>query len=270
MSVLRGRPRWSAALVIAACAALGACNFNVSNRAEARDQWQRHYTLTQGGTFEIRNTNGLIRIEPGDGDAIDVTADRIVQAATDQAAKDGLAKFEFQENVTPNQITIDSSNKNMGLTIGLSRRVEYHIKLPRWTNIKLDTTNGDIEVAGPRLTGTFHAEATNGRIQATGLENSVTVETTNGAITLDVNKLGDSGITCDTTNGAISITVPNGVAARVSARVTNGTVSQDGLQIAVSEQSRHRLDGTLGGGGPLGGPMIKLETTNGRVQLKGK
>jgi hypothetical protein len=38
------------------------------------------------------------------------------------------------------------------------------------------------------------------------------------------------------------------------------------LTVAVAEQSRRRLDGTLGGGGPL----IRLETTNGAVQIRGK
>jgi len=39
-----------------------------------------------------------------------------------------------------------------------------------------------------------------------------------------------------------------------------------GWTVAVAEQSRRRLDGTLGGGGPL----IRLETTNGAVQIRGK
>ena len=57
-----------------------------------------------------------------------------------------------------------------------------------------------------------------------------------------------------------------GIKARLSARVTNGAIKADGLDVAVSEQSRRRLDGTIGGGGPL----IRLQTTNGAVQIRGK
>lgn len=255
-----------AALIAAAGVTFGACHVDLSNRAEARDQWQRHYTLSQGGTLEIRNTSGAIRIEGGADAGIDVTATRIVRAYNDEAAKDALAKFEIQEAVAPDRIAIDSSNRGAGLMINLQRQVEYHVRIPEWVNVKLNTTNGDVELSAEHLTGSFRAESTNGRIRARGLEGTATVETTNGSISLDVNKLGADGISCDTTNGGVTITVPAAIKARLSARVTNGAISTPGLELAVAEQSRHRLDGTLNGGGPI----IKIETTNGGIQIKAR
>jgi hypothetical protein len=242
------------------------CHVDLSNRAEARDQWQRHYTLSPGGTLEIRNTSGTIHIEQGTDSGIDVTATRLVRAFNDEAAKDALAKFEIQETVAPDRVAIDSSNRGAGLMINLQRQVEYHVRIPDWVNLRLDTTNGAIELSGDHLTGAVKAESTNGHVRAKGLEGNVSVETTNGTITLDVNKLGADGISCDTTNGAVSVTVPASARARVSARVTNGRITHEGLELAVAEQSRHRLDGTLNGGGP----GIKIETTNGSIQLRGK
>lgn len=242
---------------------LSACNVRLSMNAEARDQWQRHYTLALGGTLEIANTNGLIEIDSTDGTAVEVTADRVVQATTDQAAKDALAGFEIKETISPDHIVLDSASHG-GMTLNMSRRVEYHVRAPKSANVRLSTTNGDINLTGPSVSGTFHAEATNGRIRATGLENSVSATTTNGPITLDVAKLGEDGLSCETTNGTIALTLPPGLNARLSARVTNGQISQQGLNLAVSEQSRRRLDGTIGSGGPT----IKLETTNGRIQIK--
>lgn len=260
-----GRSVWVTTVTAASLLALGGCHLNLSNRAEARDQLTRHYTLAPGGTLEIRNTNGLIRIDATDGNAVDVTADRIVQAPTDQGAKDALAGYNIQETITPDRVVLDSANGGLNINlVPMSRRVEYHVRVPQWVNIKLVTTNGDIDMAGPRLTGTFQAEATNGRIKVVGIENSATVETTNGTISVDVTALKDGGVSLSTTNGAIMLTLPAAIKARLSARVTNGTINQSGLDIAVAEQSRHRLDGTIGGGGP----MIKLETTNGLVQIK--
>jgi len=83
-----------ALLLVLSAGVLNACNVNLSNRAEARDQWQRHYTVTPGATLDIRNTNGLIHIDATSGNTIDVTADRIVRAPDDDAAKSALAKFE--------------------------------------------------------------------------------------------------------------------------------------------------------------------------------
>ncbi len=245
--------------------ALAACNLQISTKAEARDQWHRRYTLAHGGTLEIRNTNGIIRLDAGDGPAIDVTADRVVQAATDQAAKEALAAFEIAETVAPDRVTLDSTTRNSGgnLFLNLNRRVEYHVTLPRDTNVRLETTNGDINLGGLHLTGTFRAETTNGRIRATGLENTVEAGTTNGTISLEIARLGENGVSCETTNGTVELAVPADVNARLSARVTNGAIRTDGLALNVSEQSRRRLDATLGSGGP----PIKLETTNGAIRV---
>jgi DUF4097 and DUF4098 domain-containing protein YvlB len=244
-------------------AALGACNLDISTKAEARDTWERHYTLSEHGTLEISNTNGLIRVEPGQGDKIDITADRIVQAPTDQAAKDALAAFEIHETVAPDHVALDSASRSgLNMTINMSRRVDYHVRLPRSASLRLQTTNGNIEVTGP-LGGSFRAESTNGNIQAAGLENGGRGSTTNGSISLALAGIGEDGVSCETTNGKIDVTLPAGLNARISARVTNGAIRADGLTMAVSEQSRRRLEATLG----AGGPSINLETTNGGIEI---
>ena len=263
------RLRHVSALVVAGGAVLVAgCNVQLSLGSEAKDQWQRHYTLARGGTLEIRNTNGLIHIEPGEGDAVDVTADRLVKASTDQAAKDGLAAFEIQESVSPDHILLDGTGRNGGINISfnMSRRIDYRVRVPEWANVVLTSTNGEIQV-GPKLTGTMRAETTNGRIKGTGLENSVKASTTNGTINLDVAKLGEDGISGETTNGTVDVTVPAASAARLSVRVTNGAIRTEGLNnLTYSEQSRRRVEATIGDGGPA----IKLETTNGAVTVRGR
>jgi DUF4097 and DUF4098 domain-containing protein YvlB len=231
---------------------------------EARDEWKRTYTLTPGASFEIKNTNGRIRITSVDGDTVEVKADRVVKAATDESAKEALKRLEIAESVSPKGVLIDGTNRNMGFTVGLQRRVDFDVRVPRWANVRLGSTNGDIEVSG--LKGAFHAETTNGGILGSALEGGATIETTNGEVQLDFAKLAESGVSCETTNGRISVTVPRDTRARISARVTNGDINTSDLQLAVTEQSRRRLDASIGGGGP----SIKLETTNGSIAIKGR
>ena len=259
-----GGVRASLLVLVAALAAASACGLNISSGVEARDVWKRTYTLSPGASFEIRNTNGRIHITPADGNTVELQADRIVKASTDESAKAALAKFEIGETVTPKSVVIDATSHPMGLTIGLSRRVDFDVRVPRWADVKLDATNGDIEVTG--LQGTLRAESTNGRIVGSSLEGGATVSTTNGVVNLDFSKLGDEGVSCETTNGTISVTVPRDAKARISARVMNGAINTSDLQLAVSEQSRRRLDASIGGGGP----SIRLETTNGAISIKGK
>jgi DUF4097 and DUF4098 domain-containing protein YvlB len=269
MSALDGRRRsWrpavSLAAVVAGLVSVGACGLDFSHDVEARDEWKRSYTLAKGASFEIKNTNGKIRIVPVDGEVAEVKVDRIVKAATEEAAKAALKEFAIAETASPTSVVLDAASRGMGFTIRLQRRADFEVRLPRWANVKLDATNGDIDVSG--IQGAFRAESTNGRIVGSALEGAATVETTNGVVNLDFAKLTDAGITCETTNGMINVSVPKDAGARISARVTNGAISTSDLQLSVAEQSRRRLDASIGGGGPA----IRLETTNGSIAIRGR
>jgi hypothetical protein len=240
-----------------------ACRFDFDTGAEARDEWKRTYTLAKDGSFELRNTNGRIQVQAADGDVVDVVATRIVKARTEEAAKDALTRFEIRENVSPSSVALDSTNKG-GLEIGMSRRVEYTVRVPKWAAVRVVSTNAEIDVTG--VGGALAIETTNGRVRGHALENSATVETTNGTVSLEFARLGQRGVTCDTTNGTIEVTLPPDTKASLSARVTNGAISTSNLDLAVVEKSRRRLDASIGGGGP----EIKLETTNGAIQIKGR
>ena len=217
-----------------------------------------------GGEFEIRNTNGKVHIQATDGETIEVTADRIVRASSDEAAKAELERLTIEESTTPKRVSLDATNKGLGFVFNLSRRVDFTVKVPRGTRVTLSQTNGEVEVTG--VTGLFKAESTNGRITASGLEEGAEVTTTNGAIRLEFAKLGAGGIRSETTNGTITVELPRDAAARISARVTNGGISTSDLPLTISEQSRRRLEATLG----TGGPSVKLETTNGAISINGR
>jgi hypothetical protein len=241
-----------------------ACNLNLSAGAEARDQWTRNYTLTEGGSLEIREPNGRIRVESVDGDKVEVVAERIVTATSDEAARDLLAKMEIAEEVAPNRIVLDGTRRSGTRILHGSRKVNYTVRVPRWTNLAIHTSNGAVDVAG--LGGSLRVEATNGTVHGRDLGSSAVIETTNGEVTLEFAKVGTQGISCESTNGTITVAVPRDAKASVSVRVTNGVVRQENLDLQVIEQSRRRLDATLNGGGP----EIRLSATNGAVTIQGR
>lgn len=248
-------------LLFATLTALAACNLQLSTDVEAKDEWTRTYSLTADGALSIKNGNGRIEVVGGDGPALTITAERIVKASTEEAAKEQLALLEMNESVTSDRVSLDSSTR--GLTVNVSRRVNYKVTMPRGASLTLVGSNGDIVVTG--VTGPFSAEASNGRITATGLEGSAKVSTINGVISLEFDRVAEGGITAETTNGTIVVSIPKTSNADLSARVTNGAISNEGLDVQVSEQSRRRLDGKIG----AGGPSIRLETTNGAITVKG-
>lgn len=252
-------------VIAAGCVVLGAgCGLQLSLNAEAHDQWKKTYKLAQGGTFEIHNTNGRMEIRTADTDTVDVVADRTVKAGSDEGAKDALRRMEIAETVSPDHILLDTTAKSMNMELNISKKVDFVVTLPRWATVKLVSTNGDIEVTD--LTGALTVQTTNGRVRATGLGTAARVESTNGAITLDFTAVAEPGITCETTNGAIRVTIPANSKANISARVSNGTIVTKGLNLSATEQSRRRVDASIGGGGPA----IRLTTTNGLVELAGR
>lgn len=240
------------------------CGIHLTPNVEARADWNRRYTLSRTGTVEIRATNGRIHVRPSDGDTVEVVATKIAKARDDAGAKELLEKIEIKETATADRIVLDSSNRGSGLEVGGSRQVDYVVKMPASASLTIATTNGEVDVEG--VGGAFTATSTNGRIRAAGIQNTARVETTNGEISLDVTKIGEGGVTCDTTNGVIEVSIPRSAKADLSARVTNGAIDFENLELAVKEKSRRRFDASIGGGGPA----IKLETTNGAINVRGR
>ncbi len=256
-------PRTSPALLLAAAIGLSAgCGIDLSAQAEARNEWKKTYAVEAGATLEIVNTNGRIEIAATDGDAIEVVAERVVKASTDDRAREVLDGFEIRETASANHVRLDS--RSTGMSLGINRMVHYTVKVPRSTNVRIDTTNGDVQVN--ELAGELRVEATNGRIVGNGLANGAEVDTTNGAVSLSFAKLGAQGIACETTNGAITVTLPPDADADLSARVTNGRVSVEGLDVDFTEESRRRMDGRLG----AGGTRVRLQTLNGEIRVRGR
>jgi hypothetical protein len=241
---------------------LAGCNLQLSTDVEARDEWTRSYQMSPTGSVTLKNGNGKIEVIGGDSSSVTIIAERIVKASTEAAAKEQLTLIEMKEDATNDHVTLDSSNR--GIQINVSRRINYKVTMPKGASLSLVSSNGDILVTN--VGGTFSADASNGRIVATSLQNGAKVSTTNGVIELTFDKVGDAGITAETTNGTITLAVPKATNADFSARITNGAISNEGLDLKVSEQSRRRLDGTLGSGGP----SIRLEATNGAITVKSR
>jgi len=249
-------------LMVTALSPLGGCNLELSTDVEAKDEWKRSYQLTPDGAVTLKNGNGKIEVTGSDGSTVNITAERIVKASTEAAAKEQLTLLEMKEDVAADRVSIDSSTR--GLTVNVSRRINYKVTMPKGASLSLVSSNGDILVTN--VGGMFSAEGSNGRITATSLQKGAKVTTTNGVIELTFDKVGDEGITAETTNGTITVAMPRTTNAELSARITNGAISNEGLDLKVSEQSRRRLDGTLG----TGGPSIRLEATNGAITIRGK
>lgn len=249
-------------LALLVCTLAGAaCNLQISTDVEAKDQWTRSYPISPTGTLSITSSNGQVTVEAADIQTIEISAERIVKAGTEEAANEQLKLIDMKEAVSADRVSLDSSTS--GLNIGISRRVNYTVKVPKTLAVTIESSNGEISVTG--ISGALRASASNGRITGVELSGSAKATTTNGVIALTMADVtGD--VTAETTNGQVTVTIPRATNATLSARVTNGGISHENLDLQITETSRRRLDGRLG----TGGPSIRVDTTNGAIRVIGR
>jgi len=241
-----------------------ACNLQFSTGVEAKDTWTRTYKVKEGATVELREPNGRIRVEAGDGSEVTINATKVAKGPSEEAAKAALADMAIKEVATADRVEIDSTSSSSGINFRLSKHVDYDVKMPRTGQLTIKSTNGEIKVIA--IAGLVKIEATNGDIELSGMEKGVDVDAVNGRVQVEMASVGDGGVRCKTTNGEIILTVPASAKATIAARVTNGEVRTENLTVQSTESSHRRLDGTIGGGGP----EIRLDTMNGEIRIIGK
>jgi hypothetical protein len=252
---------WAAVGLLAGGLGAAGCELAVGRwSAEQRGTWSRTYILSAEGRFELANTNGKIVVQPSSDDRVHVTAEKVGKGASEAAAREALEQIEILEQADGSVVRLETKLPHRGL-FGVHGEVSYTIQVPATIAVKVENTNGRIELAD--LRGPVDAETTNGAVRGRSLHGAVRASTTNGGINLDLAAVADAGVEVSTTNGRVELALPADAKATVSARCTNGGIKADGLSIETTESTRRHLEGRLNGGGP----RVWARTTNGAIRL---
>jgi DUF4097 and DUF4098 domain-containing protein YvlB len=230
-------------------------------RHSVKAEWRKTYSLDPGGRLEISNVNGRINVEPAEGRQVEVVAEKRGRGVSEDAAKQALDRIEIKEDVSSGSIKIETRTQRGSGPFSGSTEVYYSVRVPADAEVRFTTVNGGIEMA--RLTNRIKAETTNGGIVARDVSGAIDATTTNGGVEVDLTKVAGGGVTLGCTNGGIKVRLPADAAATISASVANGGINADGLKLETTETSRRTLEARLNGGGPL----IKIEGTNGGIRI---
>jgi len=134
-------------------------------------------------------------------------------------------------------------------------------------NVNFSTSNGGVHAEN--VEGAFEAQTSNGGIHAhlhdPASGQPIRLSTSNGDIDLQVDSLKQNDVIATTSNGPITVRMPASVGASLHASTnSNGSVRSDfDVLIRAGELSKHRMEGTIGSGGP----RIDLTTSNGNINL---
>jgi DUF4097 and DUF4098 domain-containing protein YvlB len=229
--------------------------------ASATDTWQRRYTLSANGRFELSNVNGAVEVTPSaDATSVEVVAERKAHASTEQAARDMLKSARIDEQASADAIKVSIPRQGGGMHVRRSLEVTFKVKVPKTVSLVVGTVNGEVHVTG--VQGAVKIRTTNGAISGEEIGGALDAGTTNGEIRVQVTTVQPDGIRLDTTNGAVDLRMPADAKATIAARWRNGGFDASGLK-PEGETDRHRYDGKLNGGGP----RIELSTTNGSIRI---
>jgi Putative adhesin len=225
-------------------------------------EWRKTYELASNGRLEISNVNGKIQVEPATGSAVEVVAEKVGRGATPDSAKAALNRIEISDEASKESVRVTTRlAQGGGWFGGGGSQVQYKVRIPAGLEARFTTVNGGVELAS--LSGRITAEATNGGVVARDVSGTIDASTTNGGVEVDLAAIDAGGAKLHCTNGGISLRLPADAKVTVSASITNGGIDAGGLPFETTESTRRRLEGRLNGGGP----MIRLEGTNGGITI---
>ena len=276
--------------LIPALVGLAGCELDgFGDTSRYHEDFHYNYPLKTGGRVVVETFNGGVEITPWDQENVDISGTRYARS------QDAIAEVKINIDHTSDSVSIRATrptarNGNYG--------ARFVIKVPRSAVLdRITTSNGGIsasDAVGPghfrtsnggihvngfkgelraetsngvveltNVDGAVDAHTSNGPIRGTGFRGALDVSTSNGGIDLTFDAGPVPAIRAHTSNSSITVRLPGTVNARLSASTSNGSISSDFEMLTRGEVSRHRMEGTLGSGGPL----IDLETSNGGIRI---
>ncbi|NNE08687.1 MAG: DUF4097 family beta strand repeat protein [Gemmatimonadetes bacterium] len=229
---------------------------------------------------EAETRNGFIHIRSGDEDSVAVEVIERVRKHTHEDAEKIADKVDLTIEAKGEVLVIKMDRSKLSGKEKSAYSASFTITLPSSMSVRVESSNGDIEVA--KVEGSVHASTSNGNVRMKGSGGDADLRTTNGDIYADL-AAGDvsmrttngsirlAGVRGDvkghTTNGSIQLVVDEESDFLVEASTTNGTiVPAIDTKRFVWEANRNRthLEGEYGSGRH----KVSLKTTNGSVRIE--
>jgi hypothetical protein len=253
--------------------AIGACAHRSHHEEKA---WSWRGELEPGALLTVHNTNGRVRVEPAQGNAVEVVAAtrwrgrraEPVRFVANRSGADATvcALWGKRGGECDAEDYRSSGRRSWWLRMFMPRAsvaVDFTVRVPRGVRVSANSINGPITIEG--VSSDIAAETVNGSIKAHTAGGAVDLQTVNGSITVAVDSIAGSGdISLETVNGSITAELPERLDARLEMSTVNGRVSSDFPLLVQGKLNPKEMRATIGSGGRL----LKMETVNGSATLK--
>ncbi|HYZ85600.1 MAG TPA: DUF4097 family beta strand repeat-containing protein [Bryobacteraceae bacterium] len=217
-------------------------------------------TMPAGGQLNIdAGKNGGVSVRGWTQNNVLVRAKVQTWAPTEAEAKSLVSQIRLE--TAGGQIRSDAPSFDSGRGYSVS----FEVFVPHNTNVGMQANNGGIHIEDVR--GDIHFDTRNGGVHLQRVAGDVRGQTTNGGLHIEL--MGDrwdgGELNARTTNGGVKLVVPENYSARLEVSTVNGGMNVD-IPLKVTGKLTRDLNVTLGNGGPL----IRLATTNGGINISRK
>lgn len=177
---------------------------------------------TKPGTLKIALPWADLKIEGTDGDEI-VVVSSLPRKGAAEVDKDGFRRLD-------EEVSFELVEKNNTAHLALAgdntwgaHGAEFTIKLPRQTNLSVQTrTGGDIEVA--QIDGDIDINTMNGEITLVDIGSSAVVNSMNGEIKASFRTAPTKPVSLSSMNGEVDLRLPTDTKANLRLRSHNGSI----------------------------------------------
>jgi hypothetical protein len=232
-------------------------------RGEFTEELHQTYALTQNGRVELDNINGAVHISTWDRNEVKVDAVKYANS------KERLDDAHIDIDSGKDYLSIRTKYRDHDLTFNWGSHnnpagVEYTLTVPREARLdEIKLINGSLDITGSA--GEVHASCINGKLEAHNLSGRADLSTVNGHLDARFDQLASSSVELHSVNGSVELTIPSDSKAEIEASTVSGGIENDfGLHVNHHNFVGHDLRGELGSGGP----RIKLENVNGRIEIR--
>jgi DUF4097 and DUF4098 domain-containing protein YvlB/predicted Ser/Thr protein kinase len=256
-----------------------------------------------GGTLTMNVDRGDVHITGSDENTFEIHIDRDVTRASDEDAARILTEERLVLKQTGNNISITASDPP-GLRGGSwwwdrpNLNVHYEITVPQKFEVQSETSGGNVkttdiqgnvniktlggnldcedidgDVDGHTMGGNVRSVECKGQLRLETMGGGITIEkftgpgiqatTEGGSVSADFAVAPKSDCQLHTSGGNVTAKIPNTAAVTLDAHTEGGSVRTD-LPVQVEGKVQgSMLRGTINGGGPL----LKLETAGGDIEI---
>ncbi|MCP5066361.1 MAG: DUF4097 domain-containing protein [bacterium] len=225
-------------LAVGLCACAGGCTYDHRYSVEESRDWP----ASEVSSLEVQTVNGRITVAVEGSDPITADIERWVSGRDQADAEEHIDCIEIDELLSGGNLRLEADQPKHGPR---DYGATFEISTTALQYMDLQTSNGKVEVSGH--------------------DGDLDVQTTNGSVTADMIAFAKDGVVeIWTTNGGIDLVLPADVSATFEASTTNGGIDIVGFDdVDLDADGRTHKTGTLGGGDAT----ITLSTTNGGITI---